>query len=213
MNENDIQKIVERVMKTVGELDEVCEVCDEMKVEASGRHVHLSEDDAISLFGTKELEKCKDLSQPGQYATTHRVTLVGSKGVLNNVVVLGPCRGKTQVEISMTDSRILGVKPVIRESGDLDGTPNIVLCVEDKSVVSKESVIVAKRHIHMQEKDASNLNVSDKDIVKVKVSGDRSLIFDDVLVRVSDNYRLSMHIDHDEANAVGLNKISTGKII
>jgi len=207
MSEINTQTIIDCVKKIIKEMD------GKIMVEASGRHVHLSEKDAIALFGTKTLNKLKDLSQPGQYVSDKKVTLVGSKSVLENVTVLGPCREKTQVELSMTDAKKIGVPPVVRESGDLNDTPGIVICSDSCAVKVENSVIVAQRHIHMTPDDAKMLDVSDREIVKVKINGKRALIFDDVIVRVNTNYRLSMHIDYDEANAVGFDNTSYGIIL
>ncbi len=207
MREIDTQIIIDYVKKIIREIDA------KIMVEASGRHVHLSEKDAIALFDTETLNKLKDLSQPGQYVSDKKVTLIGPKGVLENVTVLGPCRDKTQVELSMTDAKKIGVPPVVRESGDLKDTPGMIICANGHSVQTENSVIVAQRHIHMTPDDAKMLDVSDREIVKVNVNGKRSLIFDDVIVRVNANYRLSMHIDYDEANAVGLDNTSYGIIL
>jgi propanediol utilization protein len=181
-----------------------------IRVEASGRHVHLSEADAIKLFGSADLTIDRSLSQTGQYLSKEKVTLIGPKGVIHAVAVLGPCRGKTQVELSMTDARIIGIKPVVRDSGDLEGASDIVLSVAGRVVEAKSAAIVARRHLHLSPKDAVDLDVKDRDIVSVTVFGQRQTTFDDVLVRVHDTYRLSLHLDYDEANAVGLVEESYG---
>ena len=175
-----------------------------IEVEASGRHVHLSQADLDTLFGPGyTLTKIKDLSQPGQYACKERVTITGPKGSLHNVIVLGPTRKETQVEVSLTDSLALGVKPPIKQSGDLEGTSAITITTERASVELNRGLMAAKRHIHVETKDASKFDVVDGEIVKVKVFGERPLIFDDVVVRVSDSFKTYMHIDFDEANACG----------
>lgn len=204
----EIDKIVELVKKKL-------ELYSEKKipVEASGRHIHLSVEDAEILFGKDyQFNILKELSQPNQYACKERVRLIGPKGIIEDTIILGPCRGKSQVEISMTDARTLGVKGVIRESGDILNTPGVIITNGDKFVVLKEGVIVAKNHIHMTNEDALMLNVRDKDLIKIKIYSQRPLIFEDVLVRVNDNFKLSMHIDYDEANACGLEKDSYGVI-
>lgn len=183
-------------------------------IEASGRHIHLSEEDAEILFGERyQFNKVKDLSQPGQYACKERVRLVGPKGVIEGVIVLGPFRGSTQVELSLTDARTLGVTPVLRESGSTKDTPGILITNGDRYLKLKEGVIVAKNHIHMTEEDSRRLNLKDKDKVKVKICGSlRSMIFEDVVVRVNNRFSLNMHIDYDEANACFLTKDSYGEI-
>lgn len=175
-------------------------------VETSARHVHLSESDLKKLFGEEyELKFRKELSQPGQFATFDRVDVVGPKRTLSGVTVLGPVRKQTQVEISLTDARTIGLNPPIRESGDLKGSEPCKLIGPCGEVLLSEGVIIAKRHIHMLPKDAEKFGVKDKDIVSVKIdSPDRSAIFGDVLVRVTETSSLAMHIDTDEANAVGI---------
>ena len=203
--ENLIDKVIDRIQN---ELD------GSFEVEASGRHVHLSRKELDALFGTGyELTKAKDLSQPGQYASKERLTVVGPKGAYHNVVILGPVRKKSQVEVSLTDCLQLGVKAPIRESGDIEGTPGIVLVNGDKSVSLDKGLIVAKRHVHMTPEDAEKLGVKNHDIVKVKVEGARPLIFDDVVIRVSPKFATYMHIDYDEANACGFSKGIRGRII
>ena len=203
--ENIIDKVIDRIQN---ELDSSFEV------EASGRHVHLSRKELDALFGTGyELTKAKDLSQPGQYASKERLTVVGPKGAFHNVVILGPVRKESQVEISLTDCLQLGVKAPIRESGDIGGTPGIVLVNGDKSVSLEKGLIVAKRHVHMTPEDAEKMGVKNHDIVKVKVEGARPLIFDDVVIRVSPKFATYMHIDYDEANACGFSKGIRGRII
>lgn len=186
----------------------------EFMVEASGRHVHLSKEHLEYLFGVGyELTKAKDLSQPGQYAAKERVRVIGPKGEFSNVVILGPCRDFSQVELSLTDCRDLGIKGVLRESGKIENTPGILLGVGDNYLRLEEGAIVAKRHIHMTPDDAKNLNVNDGELVKVRVQGERPLIFDDVLIRVKESFKLSMHIDYDEANACGFKNGVKGSIV
>ncbi|MCC0631753.1 ethanolamine utilization phosphate acetyltransferase EutD [Clostridioides sp. ZZV15-6388] len=198
-----VQEVVSRVKKEVF-----------IEVEASGRHVHLSEEDVEKLFGKGyTLTKLKDLSQPGQYACKERVTIIGPKSTLKNVVVLGPCRKETQVEISLTDGSILGLKPPIKQSGDLENTLGIKIATEKREIELQKGLMVAKRHIHMSIEDAKKFNVVDNEIVEVKVFGKRPLIFDDVVVRVSDKFKTYIHIDYDEANACAYSKGSIAKII
>lgn len=185
-----------------------------IEVEASGRHIHLSRQDIDTLFGVGyKLTKAKDLSQPGQFACTERVTVTGPKGSLKNVVVLGPERKASQVEVSLTDALALGVKAPIRQSGDIEGTPDIIVSNGDKQIRLTQGLIVAKRHMHITPEDAVKFNVTDGEIVKVKVFGLRPLIFDDLVVRVSKDFRTYIHIDYDEANACGFTKGTLGMII
>lgn len=173
-----------------------------IRLEMSARHVHLSKDDLDILFGKDyDLKKKKDLSQPGQFACEERVEVIGERSSAM-MSILGPVRKVTQVEISLTDSRTLGLVAPVRESGDLHDAGPVTIKGPNGEVKKEHAVICAKRHIHMTENDAKNLNVSNGQIVKVSVnSPDRKLIFDDVVIRVSDTYSLAMHIDTDEANA------------
>ena len=186
----------------------------EFMVEASGRHVHLSKEHLEQLFGKGyELTIAKELSQPGQYAAKERIRVIGPKGEFSNVVILGPCRDFSQVELSLTDCKDIGIKGVLRESGKIEGTPGILIGVDENYIRLDKGAIVAKRHIHMTPEDAEKLNVKDNELVKVKVSGERPVIFDDVLIRVKSSFRLSMHIDYDEANACGYTSGVKGSII
>ena len=184
-------------------------------VETSARHVHLSEADFKVLFGENAtLTKKKDLSQPGQYACEERVTVKGTKKDLPGVSILGPFRKESQVELSATDARSIGLGIAIRESGVLDGTPGCTLVGPAGEVTLEKGVIVAKRHIHATVADAKELGVVDKEIVSVKVNTpERSLIFGDVVVRVNDTYALAMHIDTDESNAAGMVPGVMGEIV
>ena len=172
-------------------------------VETSARHVHLTEEHIEALFGKgATLTHKKDLSQPGQFACEERVTLVGPKKSIANVIILGPARKDTQVEVSFTDARTLGVSAPVRESGDVAGTPGLKLVGPAGEVDIDAGVIVAKRHIHFTPEDAAEYGVSDKEIVKLKIeSNDRTTIFDDVVVRVNPNFAAAVHLDTDEANA------------
>ncbi len=173
-------------------------------IETSARHVHVSAEALEVLFGKgAELTKKKDLSQPGQYACEERVTIVGPKKQLANVSILGPVRPATQVELSATDARSIGVPVVIRESGDIAGTPGCKIIGPAGEIEISEGVIVAKRHIHMIPETAEKLGLKNKDIVWVKAETDgRTAILGDVVVRVSETFADAMHIDTDESNAI-----------
>lgn len=171
----------------------------------SNRHLHLDRADMDALFGPgSELTWKKDLGQPGQFAAEETVTIRGPKGELSRVRVLGPLRAETQVEISVTDGFALGVKPPVRESGDLDHTPGIEIIGPRGSVKKPRGVIVALRHIHMIPDTARRLKLQDKDSIQVQIEGPRGAILEHVLVRVSPKYAFEMHVDVDEANALGL---------
>ena len=175
---------------------------EKIPVGVSNRHVHISHADLEQLFGFDAgLTNFKELSQPGQFAARETVTLVGPKGVIEKVRVLGPTRKRTQVEISISDCFKLGIQAPIRDSGDLSGAAKITLVGPAGSVTLDEGCIIPARHIHMHPDDAHRFGVQDGDRVTVKVSGPRGVIFHEVLVRVNKNYRLEMHIDIDEANA------------
>lgn len=186
-----------------------------IKVEISARHVHLSQKDLEILFGINySLTPKRELSQPGQYLSEERVKLIGTKSEMNNVAILGPVRKNTQVELSISDARALGIKDItVNESGYLENAGTIIIAGNNGSIEAKSSVIVAKRHIHLREKDAREWNLDNGQTVKVKVYGVRSLIFDEVIVRVSDKFMPAMHIDFDEANACGLLSQGYGEII
>ena len=182
-------------------------------IETSARHVHLTAETVETLFGKgHQLTKKKDLSQPGQFACEEKVTVIGPKGSLK-ASILGPVRPADQVEISLTDARSIGVVAPIRESGDVAGTGACRIEGPCGSVEIPEGVIAAKRHIHMTPTDAEVFGVSDKEIVKVKLDTARPLIFDDVVVRVSDKFSLAMHIDTDESNAAGCAGTVYGEIV
>ncbi|MBE6854179.1 MAG: phosphate propanoyltransferase [Ruminococcus sp.] len=184
-------------------------------VETSARHVHVSQEALEVLFGAgATLTHKKDLSQPGQYACEERVTIVGPKKELPNVSILGPVRPATQVELSATDARSIGIDAPIRESGDVAASGACKIVGPKGEVEISEGVIVAKRHIHLTPADAEELNVKDKDIVWVKVqTPERSAILGDVVVRVSDKFARAMHIDTDESNAIGAPRNLEGEIV
>lgn len=185
-------------------------------VETSARHVHVTKETLETLFGKGyELTVKKDLSQPGQFASNERVTIVGSKKELANVSILGPCRKADQVEISLTDARSIGVEAPVRESGDTAGSGACKLVGPAGEVELKEGVIAAKRHIHMTKADAEAFGVSNGQIVDVLVDcgTGRKTVFGDTVVRVSDSYALAMHIDTDESNAAGCGREVKGIIL
>ncbi len=176
-------------------------------IEISARHIHLSKPHAQVLFGAgHEFKVLKELSQPGQFAYVETVKLVGPKGEIDNVRYLGPFRARTQVEISETDARKLGIDPPFRRSGDLTGSAGVKIVGPKGEVDLKEGVIIALRHIHMDPITAEKLGVKDGDRVKVDVDGVRDLVFENVIVRVRDDFKLSMHLDTDEANAAGIDE-------
>ncbi|MFC2146180.1 acetate/propionate family kinase [Acidobacteriota bacterium] len=182
-------------------------------IEISAHHVHLSDRHVEALFGKgHQLTPVQELSQPGQFACKERVNLIGPKGSVNNVRVLGPTRKETQVEIAMTEQFKLGIHPPIRESGDLANTPGVTLESENATIKIDKGVICAMRHIHMQPEDALRMGLKDRDIVMVRIPGRRELIFGDVLVRVRSNYKLAMHLDTDEANAADITDGVFGQI-
>ncbi|RJE49053.1 MULTISPECIES: phosphate propanoyltransferase [unclassified Dehalobacter] len=180
----------------------------------SNRHLHLSEEHISQLFGENStLTKKKDLSQPGQFAAEETVTLIGPKGKLEGVRVLGPARDETQIELAVTDAIKLGLNISARDSGNTKGTPGIDIIAGDKKVSLEHGVIAAMRHIHASEDDALQYGIKDKDMVKVLFEGPRGGILHNVLVRVKSTYALDLHIDTDEANALGLKNGDTGTVI
>lgn len=183
-------------------------------VEGSGRHVHVSREDLDTLYGKGfELEIKKMLSQPGQYASEQKVEVIGPKGKLK-LSILGPCRKVTQVELSLTDSRSIGLDCPVRESGDIVGSKGCTIVGPAGSIELAEGVIIAKRHIHFSPEDAAAAGISDRQIVKVRVAGPRALVFEEVVCRVDPTYATFMHIDYDEVNAGAMTaKDPTGEII
>ena len=181
-------------------------------LEASGRHVHVTAEQAMTLFGHR-LTPRRDLSQPGQYLANERLTVKGPKGEFQNVAVLGPERREAQVEISLTDARTLGVQPPIRPSGDVANSPGCVLMGPQGTVTLSQGIIAAQRHIHMTPEDAARFHVNDKQTVSLKTFTDRPLVFEDVLVRVSKDFATFAHLDYDEANACGFHDGDLGRIL
>ncbi len=183
-----------------------------IELEASGRHVHVTEAQAQALFGHKLTPK-RPLSQPGQYLANERVTVVGPKGEFQNVAVLGPERKEAQVEVSLTDARQLGLTPPVRLSGDVANSPGAVLVGEEGKVTLSQGVIAALRHIHITPEDAKAMGVRDKQVVRLQTYTDRPLVFEDVAVRVSENFQTRAHLDYDEANACGFQNGDLGRIL
>ncbi len=181
------------------------EILGKVPVGVSNRHIHLSQQDLETLFGPGyELTIRNDLSQTGQYAAEETVTIEGPKSSMTNVRILGPTRKETQIEVSRTDSFALGLKPPVRDSGFLVDSPGITLVGPKGKVTLDKGVILAQRHIHMTEAEAESFGVKDKDLVSVRIGGERGITFENVLVRVRNDFVLEMHIDTDEANAAML---------
>ena len=191
------------------------DMANDILVETSARHVHVTTEHLEALFGKGyQLTPKKDLSQPGQFACEERIDVVGPKRTLSGVSILGPVRPASQVELSMTDARSIGVVAPIRESGDIAGSGACKLVGPAGEVELTEGVIVAKRHIHMTPADAEKFDVKDKDVVRVRIDSDgRALEFGDVVVRVSEKFALAMHIDTDESNAAGVTPGTMGTLI
>jgi len=183
-------------------------------IETSARHIHVSKEDLEVLFGKgATLTKKKDLSQPGQFACEERVKLVGPKGAIDRVSILGPERPATQVELSLTDARALGITVPVRESGDVKGSAGVKVIGPAGEIDLPEGAIAAKRHVHVTPEDAEKYNLSDKEIVMMKVLSARPLIFDDVVIRVSPKFATYSHVDIDESNAAGISGVVYGEII
>lgn len=176
-------------------------------VETSARHIHLSEKDFKKLFGNKRLIPIKKLSQPGEFASKETLNLIKGKNKISNVRVVGPLRKSSQIEISKTDAIELEINPPVRMSGNIRGAPKI------KIKNTKIPVIIAQRHLHCSEKDAKKLKIKNHQKISIKISGKRETTFHDIIARVSDNYKLALHIDTDEANAAGINKKAYGYIL
>lgn len=207
---SEIASIVKKVISEMN--NDVPSASNEIPVGISNRHIHLTKEDMETLFGKDyELTPIKDLSQPGQYACKETLTLIGpSMRSIEGVRVLGPLRKKSQVEISVTDSFVLKVKPPVRESGKTEGSAPITI-IGPKGIVNlKEGCIIANRHIHMSPDDAARFGVNDGDYINVDAfSGTKRTRWFDVQIRVNENFRLEMHVDTDDANAVGFKNGST----
>lgn len=181
-------------------------------LEASGRHAHITEDQAIKLFGHKLTPK-RPLSQPGQFLANERVTVIGPKGEFSNVAVLGPERSEAQVEISLTDGKTLGITPPVKLSGDVKDSPGVILQGDQGTVTLERGVIAARRHIHLTPEKAKQFGVKDKQVVKLQVYTQRPLVFGDTVVRVSSQFADFVHLDYDEANACGFRSGDLGRIL
>lgn len=203
-------------------MDEIKEISEEVvsklferglvPVEISARHIHITREHADILFGKGyEFTKVRELSQPGEFLYKERVNIIGKKGTIENVAILGPCRDETQVELSMTDARSIGVSVPVRLSGNAKGAPEVEISANGKKI--KGNAIVAKRHIHMREADAKRLGIKNGEIVCVKMLTERPITFEDTVARVNDAFSFSMHIDFDEANACALTGNGFGVII
>lgn len=214
INEAEIRSIVEKVLSGLPEAGAKAAGPDTFPVEASARHVHLTKEAVEALFGPGAKLTCKRmLSQPGEFLSEQRVRIVTAKNEIANVAVLGPERSAVQAELSVTDSRTLGINAPVNLSGDLQGAANVYLVGPCGMIEAKASAIVAKAHIHMTPQDAQNFGVRDGEHVKAEILSDRPVIFGDVVVRVKSSFALAMHIDFDEANACLLGKETRGRII
>ena len=183
-----------------------------IELEASGRHVHITEAQAQVLFGHKLTAK-RELSQPGQYLANERLTVIGPKGEFANVAVLGPERKAGQVELSLTDARTLGIDAPVRQSGDVKNTPGAVLTGPRGRVKLDHGVIAAQRHIHMTPEDGKHFGVKDKQVVRLQTLTERPVVFGDVVVRIREDFASAVHLDYDEANACGFRKGDLGRIL
>ncbi|MHA6484319.1 phosphate propanoyltransferase [Paenibacillus sp. strain BS8-2] len=186
----------------------------EVPVGVSARHIHLSQEHVEQLFGAGyQLTEMKPLSQPGQYAANETVAILGPKGTFPKVRILGPARKATQLEVSRTDAFAIGIKPPVRESGNIAGSAGVTIKGPAGEVTIDEGVIVAARHIHFHTSDAERFGIADKAKLRVRVGGERGVIFEEVIARVSTDYALDMHIDTDEANAAGIANGDLAEII
>ena len=201
MEKAEIQLLAEQVLRRVfGPL------------EASGRHVHVTKEQAQILFG-HSLTQERELSQPGQFLSRERVTVVGPKGEFKNVAVLGPERKEAQVEVSLTDGRQLGIQPPVRLSGDVMDTPGCILVGPRGQVKLDRGVIAAQRHIHLTPEEGRRFGVSDRQVVRLQTFTSRPAVFEDVVVRLSPEFSGAVHLDYDEANACGFAKGDFGRIL
>ena len=201
MTDQQLQAVAEKVLQRIF-----------IPLEASGRHVHVTQEQALQLFGHR-LTPDRPLSQPGQYLAKERVSVIGPKGRFDNVAVLGPERKEAQIEVSLTDARQLGINPPVRASGAVDGSPGAQILGPLGSISLSQGVIAAQRHIHITPEDADKMGVKDKQMVKLQVYTARPLVFEDVLVRVHKDYATFVHLDYDEANACGFQKGDLGRIL
>ena len=201
MRTGDLEKLAEAVLGRIF-----------VPLEASGRHVHVTKDQAQTLFG-HSLTPERELSQPGQYLSRERVTIIGPKGEFKNVAVLGPERKEAQVELSLTDGRTLGLQPPVRLSGDVKDSPGCILVGPAGRVELRSGVIAARRHIHLTPEDGKRFRVADKQVVKLQTFTSRPAVYEDVVVRISPDFSAAVHLDYDEANACGFRKGDFGRII
>lgn len=201
MEQSHIQTLAEAVMGRIF-----------IPLEASGRHVHLTSQQCHALFGS-DLTPQRPLSQPGQYLSKQRVTLIGPKGRFENVAVLGPARKDAQVEISLTDSKALGLTPPIRQSGHVEETPGIILEGPHGRIGLQSGVIIAQRHLHLTPEAAKLFSVKDKQVVQLQTYTARPTLFQQVVVRVSPDFSNAAHLDFDEANACGMKNGDLGRIV
>ncbi|MFD1040139.1 phosphate propanoyltransferase [Virgibacillus byunsanensis] len=213
MNQSELTEIIETTVEEVLREHALNRNKNQVPIAISNRHAHLSRAGLERLFGKGyALKKAKDLSQPGQFAAQETVTVIGPKGKLRNVRLLGPTRGETQVEVSLTDARKLGVTPPIRNSGDIEDSSPVTLQGPRGQLKLDKGLICAARHIHMHTSDAEAFGVANGDIVQVTVGGKRATTFENTLIRVSPNYQLEMHVDYDEANTAGIENGATGTV-
>ena len=209
--EINISAVAEAVLKA---LENGSSTEGDIPVGISNRHIHLSKEHVEVLFGKGyELTPFKDLSQPGQFACEERVTVVGPKKELKNVSILGPVRKETQVELSLTDARSIGIAAPVRESGKVEGTPGCKLIGPAGEVELEYGVMLALRHVHLSPAQAEEAGVKDKDIVSVRIEGERGLVFDNVLVRAGSKHEREVHLDTDEGNAAGCGPDAVAEII
>lgn len=201
MEEAEIQKLTQAVLGRIF-----------VPLEASGRHVHLTKEQTMKLFG-HSLTPMRELSQPGQYLCKERVGVVGPKGQFEQVAVLGPERKEAQVEISLTDGKVLGIQPPVRLSGDVKDSPGCVLVGPRGQVKLDRGVIAAKRHIHLTPEEGARFRVKDRQVVSLQTFTDRPAVFGDVVVRISPDFAGAVHLDYDEANACGFQKGDFGRIL
>ncbi len=201
MNERELAAVIQAVSRRLF-----------VELEASGRHVHVTKEQAMILFG-HGLTPQRPLSQPGQFLAQERVTVVGPKGEFQNVAVLGPERKEAQVEISLTDGKILGIQPPVRLSGDVTGSPGVTLAGPKGRIGLARGVIAAQRHIHLTPEAAKQFGVRDKQIVKLQTFTQRPVVFEEVAVRVRPDFAPYVHLDYDEANACGFCKGDLGRIL
>ena len=218
MNEQEIAALVAKVVAEQCGKQNGCaksDGADDMvPIGVSNRHIHLSQSDFEKLFGAgATMTHFKDLSQPGQFACKEVMTLVGPGGAIERVRLLGPARKQTQVEVSVADCFKLGIKAPLRDSGDLAGSAGLTIVGPKGSISIPEGCIIALKHIHMHTDDAARFGLKDKDHVNVQTCGERNLMFQEVLIRVSDKFKLEMHVDMDEANAASLTNGDLVKIV